>query len=68
MKPVCEYTQGIVVMEFFLFRFGVKSYVQLITQDNKLSFPSRFENATKVSLPSFYLEVNEYLTLKGWNN
>jgi len=68
MKPVCEYTQGIVVMEYFLYRFGVDSYIKLITQGNNLAFPVRFENATKVSLVNFYSDVNKYLTLKGWNN
>jgi hypothetical protein len=68
MKPVCEYTQGIIVMEYFLYKLGVDSYVRLITQGNNLPFPVRFENATKVSLINFYAEVNEYLTLKGWNS
>jgi len=68
MKPVCEYTQGIVVMEYFLYKLGVDSYIRLITQGNNLAFPVRFENATKVSLISFYADVNKYLTLKGWNN
>jgi hypothetical protein len=67
MKPVCEYTQGIVVMEYFLYKLGVESYVRLITQGNNVAFPVRFENATKVSLLSFYADVNNYLTLKGWN-
>jgi hypothetical protein len=67
MKPVCEYTQGIVVMEYFLYKFGVDSYIKLITQGNNLAFPLRFENATKTSLTSFYSDVNKYLTLKGWN-
>ena len=67
MKPVCEYTQGVVVMEYFLYRFGVDSYIKLITQGNNLQFPIRFENATKVTLISFYTDVNKYLTLKGWN-
>jgi hypothetical protein len=67
MKPVCEYTQGIVVMEYFLFRFGVDSYVNLITKGNNLAFPTRFENATKASLSNFYADVNKYLSLKGWN-
>ena len=68
MKPVCEYTQGVVVMEYFLYKLGVDSYIRLITQGNNLAFPVRFENATKVSLVSFYADVNKYLTLKGWNN
>jgi hypothetical protein len=68
MKPVCEYTQGIVVMEYFLYKLGVDSYVRLITQGNNVAFPVRFENATKVTLLSFYADVNKYLTLKGWNN
>jgi hypothetical protein len=67
MKPVCEYTQGLVVMEYFLHKFGVDAYVRLITQGNNLAFPVRFENATKVSLVDFYSDVNKYLTLKGWN-
>jgi hypothetical protein len=67
MKPVCEYTQGLVVMEYFLHKFGVDAYVRLITQGNSLAFPVRFENATKVSLIAFYSDVNKYLTLKGWN-
>ncbi len=68
MKPVCEYTQGLVVMEYFLYKLGVDSYIRLITQGNNVAFPVRFENATKVSLLSFYADVNKYLTLKGWNN
>ena len=68
MKPVCEYTQGIVVMEYFLYKFGVDSYIKLITQGNNLAFPVRFESATKVSLVNFYADVNKYLTLKGWNH
>ena len=67
MKPVCEYTQGIVVMEFFLSKFGIDSYIKLITQGNNQTFPTRFENATKQSLVNFYAEVNRYLSLKGWN-
>jgi hypothetical protein len=68
MKPFCEYTQGIVVMEYFVYKFGVDSYVRLITQGNNLAFPVRFENATKVPLVSFYADVNTYLTSKGWNS
>ena len=67
MKPVCEYTQGIVVMEYFLHKFGVDSYINLITQGNNLAFPVRFENSTKQSLVNFYADVNRYLILKGWN-
>lgn len=67
MKPVCEYTQGIVVMEYFLYKFGVDSYIKLITQGNNLAFSERFENATKTPLLTFYSDVNKYLTLKGWN-
>jgi hypothetical protein len=68
MKPVCEYTQGLVVMEYFLYKLGVESYVRLITQGSSIAFRVRFENATKVSLLSFYADVNKYLNLKGWNN
>ena len=68
MKPVCEYTQGLVVMEYFLYKLGVESYIRLITQGSSIAFPVRFENATKVSLLSFYADVNKYLNLKGWND
>lgn len=67
MKPVCEYTQGVVVMEYFLSKYGVDAYVRIITQGNNLPFSLRFENSTKESLSNFYKEVNSYLTLKGWN-
>jgi hypothetical protein len=67
MKPVCEYTQGIVVMEYFLYKYGVDAYVRVITQGNNLPFSVRFENATKESLSKFYSDVNKYLIIKGWN-
>jgi hypothetical protein len=68
MKHPCQYTQGIIILEYFLNRFGIDSYVKLFSQDRNITFPVRFENATKVSLVSFYADVNKYLTLKGWNN
>lgn len=67
MKHPCQYTQGIIVLEYFLNRFGIDSYIKLFTQDRNTTFPVRFENATKVSLVSFHADVNRYLTLKGWN-
>ena len=67
MKPVCEYTQGIIVMEYFLYKFGIPSYIKLITQSKSPKFSENFRNATGMDLPVFYQEVNQYLRIKGWN-
>ena len=67
MKPVCEYTQGIIVMEYFLYKYGVDSYIRLITQSRDSKFATNFQMATGASLSDFYIEVNKYLTIKGWN-
>lgn len=67
MKPVCEYTQGQVVMEYFLYKYGVDAYIRLITQSRDPKFAVNFQKATGVPLLNFYSEVNVYLTLKEWN-
>jgi hypothetical protein len=67
MKPVCEYTQGIIVMEYFLFKFGVDAYIRLTTQSKNAMFADNFQKSTNTSLSDFYKEVNGYLIVKGWN-
>jgi hypothetical protein len=39
--------------------------MSLITEGDNLTFPIRFENSTRITLVSFYADLNKYLTLKG---
>lgn len=66
LKPVCEYTQGAVAFEFFVYTFGLDTYRTLITESKDRNFESNFKLATKVELKDFYLDLNDYLVRKGW--
>jgi hypothetical protein len=68
MKPVCEYTQGYIVMEYFLFKFGFDAYINIIIKAKSSDFSINFEKTTGTSLGSFYQDVNKYLSLWGWNS
>ena len=67
MKPICEYTQGVIVMEYFLFKYGVSGYINLITKSKSQSFSENFLAATGESLADFYTQTNGYLKVKGWH-
>jgi hypothetical protein len=66
LKPVCEYTQGAVAFEYFVYKFGLETYRTLIITSKDRNFETNFKVATKVDLMSFYLDLNEYLIRKGW--
>ena len=66
LKPVCEYTEGFVAMEYFLSKFGFEGLISLLSDPGSPDFQTRFQAATKESLATFYLDANTYIKAQGW--
>jgi len=45
---------------------GLEVFRKIFDQSGSLSFDKKFENATGISLNSFYDEVDQYLGKLGW--
>ena len=66
LNPVCEYTEGLVAMEYFLSKFGFQGLIDMFSMPGPSSFSARFLSITKMTLEDFYVEVNTYLKSQGW--
>lgn len=68
MRAQCQYSQGMAVAEYFLYRFGgPKALNDLSAQIPKVGFNTAFESVTKTNLDSFYSEADDYLRTLGWS-
>ena len=65
----CSYSKGALVVQHFIYRFGVDKYRALYTtwQRNK-TFSENFQQVTGLTLDKFYELSEEWLSSRGWQS
>ena len=67
LEPLCQYSEGILASAVLVANHGgLEVFRKIFDQSGSLSFDKKFENATGISLNSFYDEVDQYLGKLGW--
>lgn len=62
----CDYSKGLIAMEFFVYKFGVSGYIKLWSQVQSSNLETEFNRILGASYNEFNKDLDEYLKLKGW--
>jgi hypothetical protein len=62
----CDYSKGMIAMEYFIYRFGVDGYIRLWSQIKSSNLNAEFQRNLGTSYDDFKTDLSTYLTLKGW--
>ena len=62
----CDYSKGMIAMEYFIYRFGVDGYIRLWSQIKSSDLNTEFQRNLGTSYDYFKTDLSAYLTLKGW--
>lgn len=65
-NPGCNYSQGMVAMEYFVFRFGIEGYKRLWSGISRADVSSEFERILGVPYAEFERDLNAHLRQQGW--
>jgi len=62
----CDYSKGMVAMEFFIYKFGIEGYKKLWSQIQPGDVNTEFLRLLGTSYIDFNKQLGDYLELKGW--
>jgi len=62
----CNYSQGMVAMEYFIYKFGINGYINLWTRAESPDLKVEFPRILGTQFQSFEVELEQYLADKGW--
>jgi len=69
LSNVCSYSKGALVVQYFVYRFGVDAYRSLYsTWQKNLTFSANFQRATGMTLDQFYGLSEDWLASRGWQS
>jgi hypothetical protein len=64
----CDYSKGMIAMEYFIYRFKVDGYIRLWSQIQSTDLNGEFQRILGTTYDDFKKELSSYLTLKGWGS
>jgi hypothetical protein len=62
----CDYSKGMIAMEYFIYRFGIEGYIRLWSQIKSSNLSNEFQRTLGTPYEDFKVDLSTYLTLKGW--
>ena len=64
----CDYSKGMMAMEYFVYRFGIEGYSRVWTQIESTDLDQEFQRLLGTSFQRFNADLSEYLSRKGWGS
>ena len=69
LSNVCAYSKGALLVQYFVYRFGVDAYRTLYSKwQTNLTFATNFQRATGMALDQFYGLAEDWLASRGWKS
>jgi len=69
LSNVCAYSKGALLVQYFVYRFGVDAYQTLYSKwQTNLAFAANFQRATGMALDQFYGQAEDWLASRGWKS
>ena len=69
LNNACSYSKGALVVQYFVYRFGVDAYRLIYSAwQRNLTFSGNFQRVTGMALDQFYALAEDWLASRGWRS